>query len=75
MRKVCSSAAILVISIGCDEKYIPRMYSLGFFFSAGASGERIMNSLSKRCIINGTQARAFPPTAPSVLEIALVARW
>ena len=33
------------------------MYSLGIFFSAGASDERIMYSLSKRCIMNGTQAR------------------
>ena len=44
------------ISIGCDEKYMSRMYSLGFLLSAGASDERIMNSLSKRCIMKGTQA-------------------
>ena len=32
------------------------MYSLGLRLSSGASDVRIMNSLSSRCIRNGTQA-------------------
>ena len=54
---VASNSFMLVRSIGWQVKYISPMYSLGGLFRFGASDDRIMYSLSSRCIMNGSQDR------------------
>ena len=47
---------MFVRSMGWVVKYMSWIYSLGSFFRFGASDDRMRYSLSRRCIMNGTQA-------------------
>src|ERR1041384_6251093 len=65
MRNVVSSAPMSVTSMGCQGEDMSRVEAPGSFFSAGASDERIMYSLSSRWIMNGSHA------SPDSIQITL----